>query len=438
MMACLYVLAVCAYGYLGKAPETIDAPTLRNVFLGIGTASLLLHFYYDGFIWKVRDQSIQSGLRVRTETPQNSATASPDSRVGTFKHCVKWSLFIIPVGLIAAAGRQGASLSVDEYQAVVTSVPDSWKVRLELALNVDDPEESARQLKQALAIAPDNAQVHYHLGNAFLRNNDLIQARRHFEQATALKPDFADAYESLGSVHFLKDRLKAARESFTRCLSIDPDNSNAHHNLGCVLDRLGEHTDAIAHFQSALQLGFESSQVRNNFGLALLHRGTDADNISAASQFEAAVTEQPEFRDAHFNLGLALQRQQASEGAIASFRQAVALDPNFIPALNRLAWLLATADDKPLRDGDDSVNLAKHAAALTENKDALILHTLATAYAHAGDFKSATETIKQSLILARQTASEKLVGDLTSSSNRFHSKQALDEASVAAFEKSHL
>lgn len=438
MMACLYILAVCAYGYLGQAPESIDAPTVRNIFFGIGTASLLLHFYYDGFIWKVRDQSIQDGLRVRNKTQKNAATASPDSRVGTFKHCLKWSLFIIPVGVIAAAGRQGTSLSVDEYQAVVTSVPDSWKVRLELALKVDDPEESARQLMQALAIKPDDARVHYHVGNAFLRNNDLIQARRHFEQATVLKSDFAEAYASLGSVHFLKDRLKAARESYARCLNIDPDNSNAHHNLGCVLDRLGEHTDAIAHFQAALRLGFDSSQVRNNFGLAFLHRGTDDDVLLAANQFEAAVTQQPDFRDAHFNLGLALRRQQVSKHAIASFRHTVSLDPNFVPALNQLAWLLATVTDESQRDSDESIRLAKHAATLTEYKNPLILHTLATTYAHAGNFKAATETIEKTRTLARQTGWQKLVDDLTASAIRFRSGQVLDDASIAAFEKSHL
>lgn len=437
MMACLYVLAVCAYGYLGQAPEAIDAPTLRNVFFGIGTASLLLHFYYDGFIWKVRDRSIQNGLRVGDETSKSATTPTQESRTGTFKHCVKWSLFIIPVGLIAFAGRQGTTLSVDEYQAVVTSVPDSWKVRLELALKVDEPQESARQLMQALAINPDNAQVHYHLGNAFLRNNDLIQARRHFEQATLLKPDFADAYGSLGAVHFLKDRLKAARESLTLCLSFDLENATAHHNLGCVLDRLGKPTEAIEHFQSALSQGFDNGQVQNNFGLALLHRGSDEDVISATDQFRAAITQQPEFRDAHFNLGLALQRRQSSVGAIASFRQAVSLDPNFAPAMNQLAWLLATARDRSQRDSDNSVSLAKHAATLTEYQDALILHTLATAYAHAGDFKSATEMIGQALILARQASSAKLFKDLMVSANRFRSNQTLDEASVAAFEKSH-
>jgi Tfp pilus assembly protein PilF len=435
MMACLYVLAVCAYGYLGQAPESIDAPTVRNIFFGIGTASLLLHFYYDGFIWKVRDQSIQDGLRVRNETPKNAVPGSPNSRVGTFKHCLKWILFFIPVALIAATGRQGTSLSIDEYQAVVTSVPGSWKVRLELALEVDDPEESARQLMQALAIKPDSAQTHYHLGNAFLRHNDLIKARRHFQEATALKPDFAEAYASLGSVHFLKDRLKAAREAFSQSLRIDPRNSNAHHNLGCVLDRLGEHTDAITHFQAALDLGFDNGQVRNNFGLALLHR---EDVVAAAVQFEAAVTQQPNFRDAYFNLGLALQRQHVSIGAIASFRRAVSLDPNFVPALNRLAWLLATSTNNSQSNGDESVSLSKRAATLTEYKDPLIVHTLATAYAHAGNFKSATETIDKALILARQTGNQKLIDDLTASAIRFRSGQELDKATIAAFEKSHL
>ena len=436
IMACLYVLAVAVYGFLGLAPDVIKATTTRQIFFGIGTASLLLHFYYDGFIWKVRDRSIQDGLRVREQSPGSGAGTATDVRVGWFKHCAKWSLFIIPVCLIGFAGRQGTTLSVDEYRAVVTSVPDSWKVRLELALNVDDPRESLHELQLALAINPDNALVHYHLGNALLRQNDLSRARQHFDQATRLKPDFADAFGSLGSVHFLQNHLDAAKSSFNQCLSFDPENTNAHDNLGCVLDRQGEYADAIEHFHAAIRLNFDGGQVRNNLGLALLHRGNSDDLDNAARQFETAIDRQPDFKDAYFNLGLVKLRQQKRVEAVRQFRKTVSLDPDFVPALHRLAWLLSTTGNRT-RQSSEAIAFAERGATLTDHQDATILHALATAHAHAGTFEAACEAIDQALDVARQTGAPELIENITFSAEQFHAGKTLAAEAITKFETTH-
>ena len=36
--------------------------TVKRILTGVVTASTLLHFYYDGFIWKVRERSTRQSL----------------------------------------------------------------------------------------------------------------------------------------------------------------------------------------------------------------------------------------------------------------------------------------------------------------------------------------------------------------------------------------
>ena len=110
----------------------------------------------------------------------------------------------------------------------------------------------------------------------------------------------------------------------------------------------------------------------------------------------------PGFAPAHFNLGNALDARGKRGAALAAWRSGLAVDPNHVQTLHRVAWLLATSREPSLRDGAEAVALAERAARLTGNQDASILDVLAAAYAESGRFADAVETGKRALGLAAQ------------------------------------
>ena len=55
---------IFAYGALGYFKSSIGIETIKRMFTGVVTASALLHFYYDGFIWKVREKSTRHSLGI--------------------------------------------------------------------------------------------------------------------------------------------------------------------------------------------------------------------------------------------------------------------------------------------------------------------------------------------------------------------------------------
>jgi Flp pilus assembly protein TadD len=76
------------------------------------------------------------------------------------------------------------------------------------------------------------------------------------------------------------------------------------------------------------------------------------------------------------------------------------LDPDYLPALNEAAHLLASCPDASARNGAESVKLAERAVELSHGSDPVFLDTLAGAYAESGRFQQAIQTAKRALEIA--------------------------------------
>ena len=103
-------------------------------------------------------------------------------------------------------------------------------------------EEAARCYESALAIRPDYAEAHYHLGLTLEdrgRNEDAIV---HYRRAVALKPELAFAHFNLGSALKGSGRLDEAASCFREALRLDPGNEKARYLLAAVLGQTPEHT----------------------------------------------------------------------------------------------------------------------------------------------------------------------------------------------------
>src|SRR6266480_1706830 len=69
----LYIGLIFAYGALGYFKPGVGVESVKSVLAGVVTASALLHFYYDGFIWKVREKSTRQSLGISGGTADVSA-----------------------------------------------------------------------------------------------------------------------------------------------------------------------------------------------------------------------------------------------------------------------------------------------------------------------------------------------------------------------------
>jgi protein O-mannosyl-transferase len=272
-------------------------------------------------------------------------------------------------------------------------------------------EESIVHFQQSLQIQPDYAEAWNNLGNALLRKGKLGEAMACYQKALQLRPVFLEAQNNLGNALLQKGDVKEALGHFQQALLINPDYEPVQYNLGFALLLSGNVDEATGHFWRALQLNPADAEARNNLGNALLQKGSVAEAIN---HFQQAAQLKPDDEQIHYNLGNALLQSGRTGDAIIHYQKALQIKPDYAKAQNNLAWVLATAPQAALRNGNQAVELAKRANQLTGGDDPAVLHTLAAACAEAGRFPEAVQTAQRALQLARQQSNPVLADALQS------------------------
>jgi len=191
-----------------------------------------------------------------------------------------------------------------------------------------------------------------------LRAGRLAEAEVLFRQVLAQKPKHADALHLLGVTASKASRSTEAVELIRRAIAVDPRQSVFHNNLGLGLLTVGQIEEAIAEFRAAISLRPDSLDTYNHLGNALCELGRFDE---ALPHFHHAASARPEHAPYHYNLancwrrkGMAMrldanpsnlqaamtERRRVLQKAVACFRQALALDPDYSDAANNLGTTL--------------------------------------------------------------------------------------------------
>jgi protein O-mannosyl-transferase len=198
---------------------------------------------------------------------------------------------------------------------------------------------------------------------------------------------------TLSQVRFWRDSETLHRHT----LAVTTNNPLTHLNLGSALAEQGEFDEAAGQFSAAVHIKPSYAAAQSNWGFVLSLQGKFD---QAIAHYRAALQINPRLARTHYLLGSALTRLGQRDQALAEYRSALEINPDAPPALNDLAWALATAADAPNRSGAEAVALAERACRLTGFQQPLFIGTLAAAYAEAGRFDDAVNTAEKARDLA--------------------------------------
>jgi tetratricopeptide (TPR) repeat protein len=288
LLIALYGLGALALSSSGYRLTGADAERTAQLIGSIGIASLLLHFYVDSFIWKVRTKEVRQALAIREEGGAASpAPVSPAAPVAHWRGALHaLAYFGVPVAAIALIGARGRTWPAEAERAAIVHearlFPRSAMARYAsgaAALAAGDARTARSELTAALSLAPSfagparlladldvregnraaeldhaiaavrvdpkDAELRYRLATRLSTDKRLEEAAIEFREVARLRPDFAGAWQGLGVIEKWRGDPSAAIPHFRRAAALDPDYRDAWCGLAGALATVGQTREAL-------------------------------------------------------------------------------------------------------------------------------------------------------------------------------------------------
>ena len=268
-------------------------------------------------------------------------------------------------------------------------------------------ELNTRKLKQ------ETAQALYALALTNAKVNDTRTALKNIDEALRLKPDYIQARYNRALILAQSNELDDALEEMRKVLKDCPPNSqqakNAIKTIKIMMDQIARRDSPVeyASKQKANNMYEVDKYVKDMHGLGgkraekqledVFPRLREIAKLVKLHNYDEAIrrlvylrSSHPEIADIHSILAQCYMELSRLNDAEKSFNQAMAIQPNHDEALNGLAYIYATREEKL----DVALKYAKKAVSLNEVKPEFH-HTLGWVLFKSGEVKRSISSFKR-------------------------------------------
>lgn len=211
--------------------------------------------------------------------------------------------------------------AIEAFEAELAADPGHFQSHRGMAaalMRLGEPERALRYLETCLTMRPDDAETRFQVGRMLSLLGRWDEAEPHLE-AAALARDDADGWAELGLLLRRRGDFEEAIGAFRRALERDERHSASLLNLGQLLVRTGGAEEGAAVLERHRRISLLEDR-RDHLERSSRLSGATATNFAALAE-------------AQLRLG-------RKDEAIASYRRALALDPEHALAALGLASLL--------------------------------------------------------------------------------------------------
>ena len=119
-----------------------------------------------------------------------------------------------------------------------SNLPDAWRVELfsdcfdvqRLARaarsveNQGDVSSGIRLLKRAIQLSSKNADLHFQMGDSYLKQGDAVMALKSFENCTKIQPELSEGWYQIFQIHESNGNIDMATRALSEGLLHNPDS----------------------------------------------------------------------------------------------------------------------------------------------------------------------------------------------------------------------
>lgn len=179
------------------------------------------------------------------------------------------------------------------------------------------------------ARVPEEAKQAYDAAMRAFKEGRRDEVITGLEQALTIYPDYYRALNGLGLIYMRMNRLDDATRLFERASKIAPRAHTPRLNLGIILTRRGKYTEAVALLEALHKENQSISEVRIALADAMiaLNRLDEAEPHLRRALLDSKLDRQA-IGNAHYWLGLLLNKKHSYEAAVVELNEAAELLPN--------------------------------------------------------------------------------------------------------------
>lgn len=198
-------------------------------------------------------------------------------------------------------------------------------------------------LLHALAVSPDNPEVHHQLALNFGHRRDWNKAVREILEALRIRPDHSIYRFNLGVLFYNSGSYPQALEQFRRALQLEPHSFAFHFSFASTLEAEKKLLEAEAEFTKIIDRHPRQARAFSVRGALLLQLGKSEE---ARRDAEKAISLDPTLADAHYLLGKIYEQTQDLQRAVKAYSRTAELEDGHLNAHYRLSLILGRLGNK--------------------------------------------------------------------------------------------
>lgn len=218
--------------------------------------------------------------------------------------------------------------ALDVLQTAARLFPDRIPTLLKLSkfqLIVQQHNEALTTIDAILRREPQNAEAYFMAGRVALDMKDTTRAINMLKKSVQFNSDNADAWRFLGRIYSEKNNPLAI-QYFDNALRVDSTDLESREFKAVFYKRRGEFDKAFAIYRDIIVRNPDYSNAYFDVGMIYLEQ----DSLQKAyDHFNISIKTDPLFVMAYYYRGLTAELMGNKEAALADYRQANKMSPNY-------------------------------------------------------------------------------------------------------------
>lgn len=186
-------------------------------------------------------------------------------------------------------------------------------------------QEAVDFLRQAVSQNPNNARMHYFLGNVYRKQKTEGKAIESYIKSIQLEPDMAEPHFNLGMIYLNRKQINDAILQFREVVRIRPEDYETHFYLGRAYMRNNQTDPAVRSLEEAVSYKADFLEARLLLAEIFLRQ---AEPDQAIEQLQVVLTHNPNELRARELMGKAYAQAGKLDKAIETFEDIIRLDNN--------------------------------------------------------------------------------------------------------------